>query len=648
MKNNFVLLLSFILILVLYKVEIISSQNKLEINSLEQKLIFADDSSKIEILLNISWGLRNSEFQKSIKYGIQAIELAQQYKDFENLTKAHSFVGVAYRNLGNYTEAFDFYFKGLNLARKHNLEEQEGYAHINIGNLYVFQNNYKDAEEYLNNALIISEKIENEVMQAYCHFNLGRAMIEKEYYSKALIHLDKSLAIRTKIDDIRGRSVCYKYIGDVYNEMKNYTLAMKNYEKTLQIAENSPDKDLLCSVCNKISNIFLSKGNNENAIVYAEKSLKTAKEIGSKLSIRNAYKTLAQIQRANGNYKIVAEYQDYIIKYNDSLYSGQLAEKMVYIEFMNKQHEYEQKLKEQTLIHNTEIHRQKLVRNYSVMLTFILIIISVVTFMFFRIKQNANAVLLSKNKQIEKQKTTLKELNATKDKFFSIIAHDLKNPFSTILGFSELLLSRHRKYDENKREKFIKSIYNSSKNTLNLLENLLTWANTQKGIINYNPEKIHINNIIADNIDLLTPNASKKDISIVNLIKDTIKVSADKEMINFIVRNLISNAIKFTPKNGEITIYNKIIENKEHKLLSIIIEDNGVGIAPEDIEKLFRIDESFTTRGTEEESGTGLGLILCKEFIEKHGGKIGVESEPGNLPDGKAGGSVFHFTIPLQ
>ncbi|MCD4833443.1 MAG: tetratricopeptide repeat-containing sensor histidine kinase [Bacteroidales bacterium] len=641
MKNNFVLLLSFILILVLCKVEIISSQNKHEIDSLEQKLNFADDSSKIEILLNISWKLRNSEFQKSIKYGLHAIELARQYKDFENLTKAHSFVGVAYRNLGNYTETFDFYAKGLNLAKKHNLEEQEGYALINIGNLYVFQENYKDAEEYLNNALTISEKIGNEGMQAYCHFNLGRVMIEKENYSQALTHLDKALVIRTEIDDIRGQSVCYKYIGDLYNKIKNYTLAMKNYEKTLKIAENSSDKDLLCNVCNKISNIFLSKGNNDNAIVYAEKSLKTAQEIGSKLSIRNAYNTLAQIQRANENYKVVAEYQDYIIKYNDSLYSGQLAEKIFYIEFINKQHEYKQKLKEQTLIHNTEIHKQKQVRNYSVMLTFILIIISVVTFMFFRIKQNANTVLLSKNKQIEKQKTKLKELNTTKDKFLSIIAHDLKNPFSTILGFSELLLSKHRKYDVNKREKFIKLIYGSSKNTLNLLENLLTWAKAQKGKINYNPEKIHINNIIADNIDLLTPNASKKDISIINLIKDSTKVSADKEMINFIIRNLISNAIKFTPKNGEIKIYDKKTESNRSGLLSVFIEDNGVGIAQKDIEKLFRIEESYTTRGTEKESGTGLGLILCKEFIEKHGGKIEVESELGK-------GSIFHFTIPLQ
>lgn len=640
MKVNTVIFSSLILILTLCKVEIASSREKLQIDSLEQKLDFVDDSSKIEILLNICWELRNSEFQKSINYGKQAIDLAHQYKDFENLTKAYSFVGVVYRNLGDYTESFKFYFNGLNLAREHKLEEQEGYANLNIGNLYVFQNNYNDAEDYLNNALLISEKIGNKEMHAYCHVNIGKVLIEKKEYSKALIQLNKALQIRIEIDDTRGLSVCYKFIGDVHSATENYTLAMKNYENSLSISENNSDKYLLCTTYNNISNIFLNNGNIENALKFAEKSLKTAQEIDSKLNIRNAYNTLAQIERANGNFKIVIEYQDYIIKYNDSLFNSQLVDKMIYIDFVKQHIEYEQKLNNQTLIHNTEIQKQKQLRNHSIILTFILIIISVIIFIFFKIKQRINADLLSKNNLIEIQKTKLKELNATKDKFLSIIAHDLKNPFNTLVGFSKLLLLKHKNYSENERENFIKMIYDSSKNTLNLLENLLTWSKTQKGIIKYNPEHIYIDNIIDDNMKLLAPNASRKNISIVNMIKNSTKVTADKEMINFIVRNLVSNALKFTPQKGTIKIYDKITNIQNSKKISVFIEDNGIGIDPVNIGNLFKLDNSFKTKGTDEESGTGLGLILCKEFINNHNGEIGVESKLGE-------GSIFHFSIPL-
>lgn len=230
----------------------------------------------------------------------------------------------------------------------------------------------------------------------------------------------------------------------------------------------------------------------------------------------------------------------------------------------------------------------------------------------------------------------LRELNATKDKFFSIIAHDLKNPFNDLIGFTQLLALNIDKYDKKRIEKFTQIIHQSSKLAYNLLENLLDWSRAQTGTLNYNPEKILINNIIDENVSLLESTANNKNLKIYSELDNLVYVYADKNMVRTIIRNLISNAIKYTNQGGFIKIQNYC--NK--KMCEISISDNGIGISEENLDKIFKIDESFSTIGTEREKGTGLGLILCNEFIEKNGGELWVKSEPDK-------GSTFSFTLPL-
>ncbi len=235
----------------------------------------------------------------------------------------------------------------------------------------------------------------------------------------------------------------------------------------------------------------------------------------------------------------------------------------------------------------------------------------------------------------------IKLLNATKDKFFSIIAHDLKSPFSALLGFSELLLENHATYDDAEREEYIRFINDGSIKTYKLLENLLTWAQSQTGRIKFTPEKINIEELINEIISLLEEPAGNKEIKLISNTERDLSVNADKNMINTVIRNLISNAIKFTPKGGDITVKShKTTDENNQEFVKISIKDSGVGISPEIQTKLFKITENVSTKGTEKEAGTGLGLILCKEFVEKHNGKIWVESEVGK-------GSNFKFTIPL-
>ncbi len=241
------------------------------------------------------------------------------------------------------------------------------------------------------------------------------------------------------------------------------------------------------------------------------------------------------------------------------------------------------------------------------------------------------------NEVLKTSEAKLKDLNATKDKFFSIIAHDLKGPFNGIIGLSEILKEDAKNLDASTIAEYASMIHASALQTHRLLDNLLKWARIQEGRISFNPVPNLLYAMVSEVILLFTDVAERKKIVLINQVPDQLVVFADTEMLKTILRNLISNALKFTRTNGKVRI------NASTCGLSteVIVADNGVGISAENINKLFKVDNAFSTHGTERERGTGLGLILCKEFVERHDGSISVESNPGI-------GSQFKFALPFN
>ena len=238
--------------------------------------------------------------------------------------------------------------------------------------------------------------------------------------------------------------------------------------------------------------------------------------------------------------------------------------------------------------------------------------------------------------QLNEANLELKEVNATKDKFFSIIAHDLRNPFVVLLGFSDLLAENLKEFSINQIEEQIKLISQTSHQTYELLEDILLWSKTQLGKLTFNPQRIYFEDLYQAVIHNLSNQIQKKNITINFIEHEKSLIFADLNMFKTILRNLISNAIKFTYPNGCITVYCE----KKNENLVVSVSDNGIGISPENQARLWKLSEQYTTNGTDGEEGTGLGLFICKEFVEKHGGKIWTESEIGK-------GSNFKFTIPL-
>ena len=229
----------------------------------------------------------------------------------------------------------------------------------------------------------------------------------------------------------------------------------------------------------------------------------------------------------------------------------------------------------------------------------------------------------------------LKELNATKDTFFSILAHDLKNPFASLHSMSELMINNYQNLEKKERMMALKNMHKSSEQIYNLLENLLTWANSQRGHIEYSPEKFNILRLIEVNMNLHKLPAEKKGVLITTNIVDDLQAFGDREMINTVIRNLINNAVKFSNKGGIV----ELMVHEETKFFEIIIRDQGVGIPAGNVNKLFHVEEKYKSVGTAGESGTGLGLVLCKEFVDKNGGEIWCKTMEGS-------GAEFHFTVP--
>ena len=249
------------------------------------------------------------------------------------------------------------------------------------------------------------------------------------------------------------------------------------------------------------------------------------------------------------------------------------------------------------------------------------------------ILQNMNAVL---EQQVKERTAELEQANASKDKFFSIIAHDLRVPFTGLLGMTEIFSENLANFTQEEIKEGLDSLQHTAQTVYTLLENLLTWSRLQRGIIEYFPQDIFLEEIAQYNVSLFSSNAEQKQIALTQVISPDIQAYADQNMINTALRNLISNAIKFTDKGGSITVS----ATEDEEVVEVTVSDTGTGIKAEDLEKLFRIDVKYSHIGTSGEQGSGLGLILCKELVEKNGGNIWVESEVGK-------GTTFRFTIPV-
>lgn len=474
---------------------------------------------------------------------------------------------------------------------------------------------------------------------------MGETFILTNHPDSALQCFNRQLELSEKHGHQRYLALALKGIGSVYDAQGDYAKALEMIDRAIGLMEEKNDFYELAKV-RIFRALVLAKLNRADE---GEKELHEALALASKLrlpeTIYDIYQGFVDFYRLTGYTQNLSINFSRIFEMYDSVFNEHQAQT---ITNENQKFRINQNLAEARA--QIELEKQK--KKWFYLIIVLIVVVSLIHYWRYRKYKELGKKLKLKNREVnvenhsklralkalEKSEKELKQSNEAKDKLFSIIAHDLRSPFNSLVGFSQVLYENSDALDNTEKKEMARIIHESSKQGLDLLDNLLLWSHTQTRGIKFSPETIELTPVIEQNIRLKQGMARKKNISLKFSNGVYYHARADKEMLDIILRNLISNAIKFTPENGAVTVSIK----KEHEnagVVTISVEDNGIGIPEEELGQLFEIRKSKTSYGTNNEPGTGLGLLLCKEFAEKQGGTIGVESQPGK-------GSRFTITLP--
>lgn len=598
-------------------------------------------SDSLKILYLTKLAFRYQQWNMfSISNNLLSESLLVNKSDTLNLLNARalSIMGNNYFYLGEINNALQSYLKSLNIYNYHSDTIEQASLKNNIGNIYYTLENIPQALNYYKDAEQIFKKTDHTEGLLSNYLNQGNIYFNRENYDKALEYYKQSNQLSHEIQYANGIATSTLNIGLCYYKQGNTIKARSQVFDALALHDKANNKYGMAQAAINLADINLKLNNLNSAMEYAFLAAKNAELSEANQILIDAYKMLSEIFEKESNYKKSLHYLKKYTDLNDSLIAEDTKQRIQNIE---TKYEIEKQInKNKLLLNQTEIQALTIERQNFVVILFIslfALIIIVFIFVYNRIK-NKNSVtrlLKEKNKQISEQNKQLKSLNSSKNKFLSIIAHDLKNPFHTLMSLSSILNNNYSDLSTDEIKEYIGDLEHISINTYQLLENLLNWSRTQTGRIDYNPERILLASIVSKNYELLKSDFDNKGIDVKIDILDEQYIKADYNMINTVFRNLIHNALKFTYEDGEVRISSKSTDD----YIEISISDNGVGIAPEYLKDIFSIENQYKSAGTRGEKSTGLGLAICKEFIEKNNGDISVNSEVGS-------GTTFHIKIP--
>jgi signal transduction histidine kinase len=583
---------------------------------------------------------------KSKEYYEQAIELNLELRDTVNYSYNIFNLGVSFDFLGDYISALNCYHKSLTIAEK--IDDKLGVAEIlgNIAILYCNQADYEKSIAFFEKALTINKELKNKEATSMSLGNLGAVYhdysIEKKdsvMLEKALEYYEQALDIQTELEDLSSIAWIKANIGLLYNDQANYDLALEYMNSSLAISDSINDKSAKATAYGSISEVNFNKKEYHKALANQEKSYKIGKSINDKLIILAAYEGLAKIYEKLNNYKLAYKYHTLYKSSQDSLYNidkNSQFDELITLYESNKKEQAIKVLQTEQQLNQLEINQQKAeIRLYIVGAISMFLIALILLFFYFQIKQKDNRLEQANARLIESKKE-LSKLNETKTRFFAIIAHDLRGSLTSFQGIGKVIKNHLQKDRLDRITLVADRIDNSARQLNNLLDNLLNWAVTQIGDFPFYPKKLNLRKEVDHVVDAFDETAKSKNISLAIEIPEDLTVLADQNGLSVVLRNLLSNAFKFTNDGGYVSVSAQEMENK----VVVSISDTGIGIAADKINSLFEIDDKKSTAGVSGEKGTGLGLILCKEFVNLHKGEISVDSAVGS-------GSTFTFSLPM-
>ena len=628
-----------------------AQQNK--IDSLKSLISISKDTAYIKLLTDIAWQYRNINSDSAYKYAQQALSLAEKAQRPYLVALATQYIGVVAQSRGRYAESLELYFKVIEISEKYGFKERMAFVYQSIGRINDSQKNYEESINYTQKSLRIFQELNNELGMSYCYLTLGEIYTKQANYQKGFDYYNQSLKLRQKINNKEGIASVYSMIGQNMILQKRYLEASNFLKKAKTIFTELENNRGLINVLNHLSDIAIIEKKWNDALFYANESIILSRKTNITEYIQKAYNNMSIAYAAKNDFGNAYYSQKRLNALKDSLIDEEKTRKSQEVEakYLNKEREREIALL-------TEQNKNQLNFIYlTVIIVLLLLIVGITLYFNIRQKQKNNEKLLEKQKEIQEKNQTLallnkeislqnqeikqqrdeqSRINLFKDKLFSIISHDLRNPIASLKGALSLFKMDFLSSEE--RLELVDRLDRDLQSSSYLLDNLLNWAKTQMQGIKVNPQNIDLAQLIQENFALLRTQAERKHISLSTHHKSEVLVFADLEMTKTIIRNLLHNAIKYTNEGGEVST--NYFTNTDLDLVIIVIKDTGKGISIEEQKKLFS-EEHFSTHGTANEKGSGLGLLLCKDFIERNGGTIWVESVENE-------GSTFSFTLPKE
>ncbi|HAN00297.1 MAG TPA: hypothetical protein DCQ26_17015 [Marinilabiliales bacterium] len=615
-----------------------------------------------------NWG----KYDKALNYFLKAQKESLINNDIQGQAEALNYIGKYHHSLGNFDKSMEYFNKAFILAQRYHIRELQATLKANIGKYYESIGNYDDALSNYMQALKLKDSIQNRMVKGTIYNHLGNLYQAIGNYEQSLIYHKLGLNERRQLRYVEGISKSYKNIGEVYLDLKLPDTAMYYFRQALYFSEKvNYQKGIIKSLLD-IGAIYLQKNNFTKARDYSNKALKLAADMGYDKGIIQAnfnigqsylnenllakaepyFTQSMQIATMNGMKEEICDnsfslYQitertgnpikalEYLKKYYDTKMAIVNEQTSKHIAEMEHSYEMEQKEKANELLRKqNEINMLTIARKNG-FISLISIILGLTLFVIFAFylrytsKQKTNKQLALLNTEIVRQNRELTRLNEQlnvvnheKDNFFSIIAHEVRNPLWWFRNLAETLSENYDKMPKEKLGKAIQSLDESAKNSFHLMDNLLQWSKSQLNRMSFHPQELNLTEQIDENLKLWKTAANYKNIEIRKNAGSNLKLFADKDMINTIIRNLLSNAIKYTHPNGiiEIEAYQK------DSTIFFKVKDSGIGIPKSNLKKLFDPNHQFSTMGIMQEKGSGIGLKLCKDFVELNHGTIDVES----------------------
>jgi signal transduction histidine kinase len=650
------------------------SQHKIDSLEAELKKDHAD-SIKSQLFVSLSEAYQYSDFVKSKQYAEEAVRIAEKNNYKKARSTAYAHIGTLFTISGDYTSAlrYDNMALQLSLAIKDSSAIAKDYN--GMANDYFDLGEYDEAYYYFTQAYRVARSVEDSLTMTIAMHNVGRVFKELGQYDRALDHLLISQRLSKLIHDAEGIAYSLLEIGDLSLRKGQYDTALRTLNSSLKVTREMNVRVLEPKILTKLATINLHNKNFKNAMAYYDttyrlhvktnnefgiaevelgrgavladqgkyddairavsQSLALAKHTNARILEIKCYNQLSSLWEKKGGHEKSLEYFKQYKQLEDSLFSHDMQEKL-----LRDQIRFETESKDTQIaalskmqgVKDDQIKRQEFISNILVVVMALSVILLATVYRSGQRRRQINALLLRHQAEMEKRSEELERLNQVKDKFFSIISHDLRSPINALSGLLDLLDKGAVKPEELSGH--ITELKTRFNHTRTLLNNLLDWTLLQMDKLNLQAARIDLHKIVDENIQLLSA-VQTKQIRLINNTPSPSVAFADSNTTNLVIRNLMTNAIKFTNDGGEVVIGG----HEKDTYWVISVRDNGVGMNSEVIKILFDKTAPYTTRGTANEKGTGLGLILCKEFVEKNGGKIWVESGVGN-------GSTFFFTLP--